>query len=201
MDFVPPEPKKANKDILEHNRKRQIEVKIFQLVEDMEDRGHTAAEIEKKTSKLRERLEQEAEVSRSTDRPTETHDIAERKQEEIKRLKEAFGLTDTFVPGEAFDQDLQEERKVERMKKFEERARLERKAARAEKRRLKKERKKEKRHLKKEKKARKKAAKRQKRAQKSEDQDSEAAPEKSPKKSPRRRSPSESGSSSSSSSD
>lgn len=225
MEFVPPEPKKANKEILEHNRKRQVEVQVFQLREDMEDRGHTAAEIEKQTSKLRKRLEREAESSiNRTDRPTETHEIAERKEEEIRRLRNAFGLGDSFVPGEAFDQDLQEQRKIERMKAYELRARQERKAARADKRSAKKQRKKEKRRLKKEKKERKKAAKRQKRELKAHDQDSgdsgsknspkssktekqklkaddsDKSSRKSPRASARRKSPSASGSGSSSSS-
>ena len=38
---------------------------------------------------------------------TETHEIAERKQKELERLREAWGIQEDTVDGAAFDQDLQ----------------------------------------------------------------------------------------------
>ena len=38
---------------------------------------------------------------------TETHEIAERKQKELERLREAWGIQEDTVEGAAFDQDLQ----------------------------------------------------------------------------------------------
>lgn len=38
---------------------------------------------------------------------TETHEIAERKQKELERLREAWGIQEGTVEGAAFDRDLQ----------------------------------------------------------------------------------------------
>ena len=38
---------------------------------------------------------------------TETHEIAERKQKELERLRAAWGIQEDTVEGAAFDQDLQ----------------------------------------------------------------------------------------------
>ena len=55
-----PKQKKANQDILEHNRKREIEAKIFALTDSLEEQGYTAEEIEREVSELRAQMEKEA---------------------------------------------------------------------------------------------------------------------------------------------
>lgn len=42
-EFAPPQPRKPNAEILEHERKRQVEVKLLELRVAMEDRGCGAA--------------------------------------------------------------------------------------------------------------------------------------------------------------
>ena len=52
--------KKANKEILEHDRKRQIELKLVILEDKLSEQGYTDAEIAEKCDELRQKLESEA---------------------------------------------------------------------------------------------------------------------------------------------
>lgn len=49
--------KKPNKDILEHDRKRQIELKLVVLEDKLVDQGYTDAEIAEKLAEARRNLE------------------------------------------------------------------------------------------------------------------------------------------------
>lgn len=49
--------KKPNKDILEHERKRQIEVKLIVLEDKLADQGYTDSEIAEKLDEARRTLE------------------------------------------------------------------------------------------------------------------------------------------------
>ena len=51
-----PQPKKPDHQIIEHNRKRDVEVKVLRLREALEDQGVDEAEIEAKTSEMRKSL-------------------------------------------------------------------------------------------------------------------------------------------------
>lgn len=55
--------KKANKDILEHDRKRQIQLKVLQLEETLEDQGYTDSEIAERILEVRKKLEEESVAS------------------------------------------------------------------------------------------------------------------------------------------
>jgi len=54
-----PQQKKANMEIVEHNRKREIEAKIFELQDTLEEKGYTPAEIEQEVAELRSQMEAE----------------------------------------------------------------------------------------------------------------------------------------------
>uniref|UniRef100_A0A915EX06 CWF21 domain-containing protein n=1 Tax=Echinococcus canadensis TaxID=519352 RepID=A0A915EX06_9CEST len=73
--------KEPNKDILMHEKKRQVEVRCFELQQTMEDQGYTEGEIDEKVSALRKEL-----ISRLGD------DIAPRS------LGEAFKSGATIIP-------------------------------------------------------------------------------------------------------
>ena len=57
--------KKPDEAILEHNRKREIEAKLMQLEDDLEEKGVGAEEIAAKLAEARARFEREAERARS----------------------------------------------------------------------------------------------------------------------------------------
>ena len=52
--------RKANADILEHNRKRAVEMKLLVLQESLEEQGLTEGEVELELQKQRAKLEREA---------------------------------------------------------------------------------------------------------------------------------------------
>lgn len=106
--------KPPNKEILDHERKRKVELKCMEMQELMEEQGYPAEEIESKVSMFRTMLiNKEGVSSESTiqkdefGRPIakESHQIAEATQQKNARLKEAFGISDHYVDGSSFDPD------------------------------------------------------------------------------------------------
>jgi len=100
-----------NEEILEHERRRKIEVKCFELQELMTDQGFPEDEIESKVNEYRQLLTKQME---SSDGPTseviddygrkvasETHQIAELQQEKNARLRAAFAISDDYIDGSA----------------------------------------------------------------------------------------------------
>ncbi|KAG7973060.1 hypothetical protein I3843_07G211000 [Carya illinoinensis] len=95
--------RKPNKDILEHDRKRQIEIKLVVLQDTLIDQGYTDAEIAEKLDDARKTLEGAAATSQ--DGPTaidvvnnklsetQTHQIAARKEKQLETLRAAFGIS------------------------------------------------------------------------------------------------------------
>jgi len=104
--------KQPNQEILDHERKRKVELKCMEMQELMEEQGYSDKEVEEKVNMFRKMLMAKEGVSDSAvekdehGRPIakETHQVAEAQQEKNARLKEAFGLGD-YVEGSAFDPD------------------------------------------------------------------------------------------------
>jgi serine/arginine repetitive matrix protein 2 len=87
--------RKANKDILEHDRKRQIQLKLVILEDKLIDQGYTDAEIAEKLDEARNNLEAAADENDSNlDKvsDTQTHQIAARKERQMETLKAALGI-------------------------------------------------------------------------------------------------------------
>ncbi|KAA8521016.1 hypothetical protein F0562_011696 [Nyssa sinensis] len=90
--------KKANKDILEHDRKRQIQLKLVILEDKLTDQGYTEAEIADKLEEAKRNLEAAAEEGTggaTTDKrisETQTHQIAARKEKQLETLRAALGI-------------------------------------------------------------------------------------------------------------
>lgn len=112
--------RKANKEILEHDRKRQTELKLLELEETLEEQGYTEEEIEERKEEYRKELEAEGLAGREgqpeegNEKETGSHHVAARKEKMLQNMKSALGLGDV-KEGEAFDRELQEQRKAERM--------------------------------------------------------------------------------------
>ena len=103
--------REPNQGILDHERKRKLEVKCMELEEVLEEQGYTEAEIEEKVTAYRKMLLSK-EVSKKAfaevdefGRPVlkETHQIAEAQKEKNRQLKEAFGISSSFIEGSSFD--------------------------------------------------------------------------------------------------
>lgn len=98
--------RKPNRDILEHDRKRQIELKLTILEDKLTDQGYTDAEIAEKLENTRRTLEA-ADAAAASDggavpvpvsdkniSDTQTHQIAARKEKKMEQLRAALGLDD-----------------------------------------------------------------------------------------------------------
>ncbi|KAL6544217.1 hypothetical protein OROGR_010714 [Orobanche gracilis] len=92
--------RKPNKEILEHDRKRQIQIKLLVLEDKLIDQGYTDAEIAEKLDEARKSLEAKenddggnnAGVTSERVSETQTHQIAALKERQMETLKAALGI-------------------------------------------------------------------------------------------------------------
>jgi hypothetical protein len=107
--------------ILEHERKRRVEAKIFELRDQLEEEGVDEDEIEERADKLRTELEKANEGSKVDVRGLKSHqvhDLAKAKIEETERVRKALGIGKDYEEGGHWKK--QEERRNQTEKKFEE---------------------------------------------------------------------------------
>lgn len=103
--------KKPNQEILDHAKKRKVEVKCAELADILEDQGLAEEEIETRVNNYRQLLlknDKKAAKILEEDTDTvisETHHQAKANIEKNERLKSAFGISDNFVEGSSFDPD------------------------------------------------------------------------------------------------
>uniref|UniRef100_A0A8V5GUN7 Uncharacterized protein n=2 Tax=Melopsittacus undulatus TaxID=13146 RepID=A0A8V5GUN7_MELUD len=98
--------KRPNPDILDHQRKRKVELKCLELTELMEEQGYAEGEIQEKVATFRMMLlEKDVALGEPEQKPTvtETHQLAEANERKNERLRAAFGISDSYVDGSAFD--------------------------------------------------------------------------------------------------
>uniref|UniRef100_A0A2D4J559 CWF21 domain-containing protein n=2 Tax=Micrurus TaxID=8634 RepID=A0A2D4J559_MICLE len=101
--------KKPNQDILDHERKRKVELKCLELAELMEEQGYGEGEIQEKVATFRMMLlEKDVAVVKEGEQQqkssiTETHQLAEANEKKNERLRAAFGISDSYVDGSSFD--------------------------------------------------------------------------------------------------
>ncbi|KAL0327657.1 UNVERIFIED_CONTAM: Serine/arginine repetitive matrix protein 2 [Sesamum angustifolium] len=91
--------RKPNKEILEHDRKRQIQLKLLVLEEKLIDQGYTDAEIAEKLDEARKSLEAKEDEDGGNNAvfsekfsETQTHQVAARKERQMETLKAALGI-------------------------------------------------------------------------------------------------------------
>ncbi|XP_023238023.1 serine/arginine repetitive matrix protein 2-like [Centruroides sculpturatus] len=105
--------KVPNKDILAHQRKREMELKCVEMEELMKEQGYSQEEIDEKVATFRFMLSniedtREREIPKDDQgRPIvkESHQMAEANREKNRRVKEAFGISPFFVEGSSLDPD------------------------------------------------------------------------------------------------
>ncbi|KFY71423.1 hypothetical protein V501_03211 [Pseudogymnoascus sp. VKM F-4519 (FW-2642)] len=112
--------RQPDKEILEHDRKRDVEVKVFELQDKLEDEGVDEEEIEKQTEALRQKLL--GEMKKGTDRRDakglkshQVHELAEAKIRESDRFRNALGISKNYEEGSHWRK--QEERMRESLEK------------------------------------------------------------------------------------
>jgi len=95
----PPKSRRADPDILNHDRLREIEVKVLELRDQLEDEGLDEDKIEEECGQLRKRLTAEMERPKAGKKGNtkafksyQVHELAEAKERETERLRKALGL-------------------------------------------------------------------------------------------------------------
>uniref|UniRef100_A0A6P4EH79 Serine/arginine repetitive matrix protein 2 isoform X3 n=1 Tax=Drosophila rhopaloa TaxID=1041015 RepID=A0A6P4EH79_DRORH len=99
-----------NKEILDHDRKRKIEVKCLEFEEILEKQGRTPEEIKTHVDSFRQKLMGQGKTDLAKDEfgrvaARDTHQIAEAQQQKNAKLREAFNISEYFVEGSSFDSD------------------------------------------------------------------------------------------------
>ncbi|KIJ70356.1 hypothetical protein HYDPIDRAFT_164419 [Hydnomerulius pinastri MD-312] len=125
-EVAPPKHREPDEAILEHEKKRKVEVKCLELQLQLEDEGLEEAEIEAKVDELRTKLNADlASLATSAKnlKPSDTHGIAAAKKAELDKMARALGTRKNYAEGEAFDREKQEENKIRRQVERDERDR------------------------------------------------------------------------------
>ncbi|KAI0068990.1 cwf21-domain-containing protein, partial [Artomyces pyxidatus] len=116
-DAAPPKHREPDQEIIEHERKRGVEVKCLELQLELEDKEVDEDEIEKQVSALRERLLKAlpAPPSAKSLKASDTHGLAAAKKVELNKMAAALGTRSDYTEGAAFDREKQEEMRQRRL--------------------------------------------------------------------------------------
>ena len=115
--------KQPSQDILDHQAKRKIELKLMEFRLAMEDKGYDEDVIEAKVAEVRQKLLND-ELKLKDDAPkkiTDTHALAEAKKADAAKLANALGIRGDHTEGEAFDRDVQEQKRQQKREEHERR--------------------------------------------------------------------------------
>ncbi|CAO2648408.1 Nn.00g076750.m01.CDS01 [Neocucurbitaria sp. VM-36] len=116
-------PRQPDAEILEHEAKREIEVKVLELRDKLEDEGVDEDEIDDQCEALRRKLGQERKDGKELGpnakrlKSHQVHDLAKAKIEESERLRKALGISADYEEGSHWRK--QEERMRESLAKRE----------------------------------------------------------------------------------
>ncbi|KAG8860148.1 RNA-splicing factor [Tulasnella sp. 330] len=118
-DLKGPRMREPDQGILDHERKRQVEVKCLELQVELEDKELPEEEIETQVSALRTRLlenlsARQPPTSAKTLKAYDTHGLAVAKKAELSRMALALGTSVNYQEGDAFNKDKQEALKQQR---------------------------------------------------------------------------------------
>ncbi|KAK5148377.1 RNA-splicing factor [Oleoguttula sp. CCFEE 6159] len=96
--------RQPDQEILEHDRRREIEVKVFELRDRLEDEEVDEDDIEDQCTALRAKLttEQKSTASSTNARglkPHQVHELAAAKIEESEKLRRALGIREDYEEG------------------------------------------------------------------------------------------------------
>lgn len=96
--------RQPDKELLEHNRKREIEVKVFELRDKLEEEGKDEDEIDDECDALRKKLQAASETSGDSTsakglKSHQVHELAKAKIEESEKLRKAFGIRADYEEG------------------------------------------------------------------------------------------------------
>ncbi|KAF4595671.1 Pre-mRNA-splicing factor CWC21 [Ophiocordyceps camponoti-floridani] len=108
LDSLRYKQRQPDKGILEHDRKRKIEVKVFELRDQLEDDGVDEDDIERQCDELRQKLSAESESARKGGprkafKEHQVHEMADAKIQESERLRRALNISAHYQEGSHWD--------------------------------------------------------------------------------------------------
>ncbi|GAB1320136.1 RNA-splicing factor [Madurella fahalii] len=131
LDSLKHKQRQPDKGLLEHERKREVEVKVFELRDKLEEEGIEEEEIDSRCDELRKKLLAEMEKNQDGDRRRgsggggvgprrnfkmhQVHELADAKMKESERLRQALKISKDYEEGSHW------RRQEERLKKAMER--------------------------------------------------------------------------------
>ncbi|KAJ9107293.1 hypothetical protein QFC21_000743 [Naganishia friedmannii] len=123
-DDGPPIHRQPDQGILDHERKRKVEVKCLELRDELEDKGVDEDTIEEQVALLRTRLNAQAATTSHSDirqlKSSDTHGRAAAKQAEMNKMGRALGINAGYVEGGAFSRKDAEMERIEKAQRREE---------------------------------------------------------------------------------
>ncbi|MCJ1406579.1 RNA-splicing factor [Ptychographa xylographoides] len=102
LDSIKHRQRQPDKDILAHDRAREIEVKVFDLRDRLEDEEVDEDEIEVQTEALRKKLTSEMNGSKTSGKGLKSHqvhELAAAKIQESEKLRKALGISKDYEEG------------------------------------------------------------------------------------------------------
>ncbi|CAI6092261.1 hypothetical protein V2G26_020880 [Clonostachys chloroleuca] len=105
LDSLRHKQRQPDKAILEHDRKREVEVKVFELRDKLEEEEVDEDEIEDRCDALRKKLLAEMNSGRRGAGPRrpfkehQVHEMADAKIKESERLRKALGISSDYQEG------------------------------------------------------------------------------------------------------
>ncbi|KAI0538484.1 cwf21-domain-containing protein [Xylaria digitata] len=106
LDHLKHRQRQPDKGILEHDRKREVEVKVFELRDQLEDEGVEEDEIDRRCDALRKELQEKMNKAGGTSagprrglKAHQVHELADAKIKESERLRNALKISKDYQEG------------------------------------------------------------------------------------------------------
>ncbi|KAI0976308.1 cwf21-domain-containing protein [Xylaria arbuscula] len=104
LDHLKHRQRQPDKGILEHDRKREVEVKVFELRDQLEDEGVDEEEIDRRCDALREELREKmnrpgTSAPKKGLKAHQVHELADAKIKESERLRNALKISKDYEEG------------------------------------------------------------------------------------------------------
>ncbi|GAW23958.1 hypothetical protein ANO14919_135360 [Xylariales sp. No.14919] len=107
LDHLKHRQRQPDKGILEHDRKREVEVKVFELRDQLEDEGVEEHEIDRRCDALRKELQEKmnkpardgTSAPRRGLKAHQVHELADAKIKESERLRNALKISKDYEEG------------------------------------------------------------------------------------------------------
>lgn len=110
----PKPPNKPNAELIEHEQKRQIEIRLLKFREELVAKGEALTEVDQKVAAARTAL-----YSKLKDAPLlvtqSSHQRNLQKEKDLSKVKSAFNVKDDYIPGSSFDFDALEEKRLQEL--------------------------------------------------------------------------------------